>query len=85
MGIVANIHELRIMMSAAAQMMLSFKLQRYKDMVAWGADGQPKPYRTVTPGQVIMQADADLEAASKYLEQAADSLTSARRRLTTLR
>ncbi|WP_328519759.1 hypothetical protein [Kribbella sp. NBC_00359] len=40
-AVVSDIHELRTIMSAAAQMMRSFNLERYGQMVKWGPAGAP--------------------------------------------
>jgi hypothetical protein len=83
-AVVADLHELRTMMSAAAEMMRTFQLAGYQDSARWGPAGQPDDMNDVTPAQVISDADDDLTAAYEHLQQAAQKLTSARRRIAVL-
>ncbi|MEU4191988.1 hypothetical protein AB0E69_08830 [Kribbella sp. NPDC026611] len=71
-------------MSAAAQMMRSFDLTRYGDLVKWGPAGEPDNPADLTPRQFVEGADADLVAAYEHLQRAAESLTAARRRMAVL-
>ena len=82
--VVSDMHELRTLMSAAAQMMRSFDLTRYGDLVKWGPAGEPDNPGDLTPRQFVEAADADLGAAYENLQRAAESLTSARRHLAVL-
>jgi hypothetical protein len=83
-AVVSDVHELRTIMSAAAQMMRSFDLVRYGDMVKWGPAGEPDNPDGLTPRQYVEAANADLAEAYEHLQRAAESLTSARRRLAVL-
>jgi hypothetical protein len=83
-SVVSDIHELRTLMSAAAQMMRSFDLVRYGDSVKWGPGGEPDNPGGLTPRQYVQAADADLVDAFEHLQRAAESLTAARRRLAVL-
>jgi hypothetical protein len=83
-AVVSEIHELRTIMSAAAQMMRSFDLARYGDMVTWGPAGEPDNPDGLTPRQYVEAADADVGDAYEHLRRAAASLTTARRRLAAL-
>ncbi|WP_433158126.1 hypothetical protein [Kribbella sp. CA-247076] len=83
-AVVSDIHELRTIMTAASQLMLSFGLPRYGGMVKWGPAGEPDNPDNLSPRQFLEAADADLTAAYQHLQRAAESLTSARRRLSAL-
>ena len=77
---IEEIHELRITLSAAALLMQSVRLDRHLDVVAWSDKGAPSP--EITPAELLAQADTDLRAAMRHLDQAASSLTAARKKLT---
>jgi hypothetical protein len=76
-SLVAEIHELRTVMSTAALLMKSFELPRYAGLL----DQQPNRGLSV----VLEEADAELNAAFEHLNNAAASLTGARQKLDTLR
>jgi hypothetical protein len=80
-AVVSDIHELRTIMSAAAQMMRSFNLERYGQMVKRGPAGEPDG---LVPREYLEAAGADFGEAYEHLQRAAESLTSARRRLAVL-
>jgi hypothetical protein len=65
-------------------MMRSFDLGQYGGRVKWGSDGEPDNSGGLTPREYAEAADADLVDAFEYLQRAAGSLTSARRRLAVL-
>lgn len=78
-ALVGEFHELRTVMSTATLLMQSFGLPRFAEL-----DGiQAAPDRGSTG--LLEEADADLTAASDHLSRAAGCLTSARRKLDTLR
>jgi hypothetical protein len=77
----AEIHELRTMMSAAGLMTRSIGLSRLTDRVDWGTQGAPPEQPNLKPGQFLLLAEADLQAAHHHFEQAANSLTAARLKL----
>ncbi|MEV0283649.1 hypothetical protein AB0H36_05945 [Kribbella sp. NPDC050820] len=82
--VVSDVHEVRTLMSALAQMMRSFDLNRYGGRAKWGPGGEPDNPLELTPQQFVEAADADLVAAYEHLQRAADSLTAVRRRLAVL-
>ena len=79
---IEEIHQLRTTLSAAALLMHSVRLDRHLDVVAWSDKGAPSPQ--ITPAELLAQADTDLRAAMRHLDQAASSLTAARIKLTHL-
>ncbi|WP_427891938.1 hypothetical protein ACQHIV_04495 [Kribbella sp. GL6] len=83
--VVSDLHELRSLMSAAAQLMRSFRLVRYGAAVKWGPAGEPDDSGGLTPAEYVEAADRDLDEAYAHLERAAVSLTAARRRMAELR
>ena len=80
-AVVSDLHELRTIMSAAAQLMRSFDLARYGELAKWGPGGEPDNPDNLTPRQFVEAADADVTAAFEHLQRAAESLTAARRRM----
>jgi hypothetical protein len=81
-GLVAEFHELRTVMSAAALLMQSFGLPRFA-----GVLDVRSPEVVTDEGSVgvLEEADADLSSAFAHLNQAAADLTAARQKLDTLR
>jgi hypothetical protein len=81
---VEEIHELRTLMTAAAQLVRSIDLTGMADAVDWrDADAQRHGQaHGLTPAQHLPAAQSDLAAAMDQLNQAADSLTGARITLT---
>ena len=79
-ALVAEFHELRTVMSTATLLMQSFDLPRFAQLV-----GTPPRQPDHEYVGVLDRADADLTAASDHLSRAAGCLTSARKKLDTLR
>jgi hypothetical protein len=81
-ALVAEVHELRIVMSTAALLMQSFGLPRFSSLL----HPPPSDAQTAEGSVGVLEgADADLSAAFDHLNQAAAGLTAARQKLDTLR
>ncbi|MER7246971.1 hypothetical protein [Kribbella sp. NPDC000426] len=84
-SVVSDLHELRVLMSAAAQMMRSFHLGQHGATVKWAPGAEPEGSDNSTPSAQLEAVEQDLLEAYQHLERAAASLTVARRRLADLR
>jgi hypothetical protein len=81
-GLVAEFHELRMVMSTAALLMQSFGLSRFAGLL----NGPSLHAQTEEDSIGALEvADADLSSAFAHLNQAAAGLTAARQKLDTLR
>jgi hypothetical protein len=84
---VDEIHELRTIVSAAAQLVRSFELGGFAATIGWSQAGPAAPPASpaagVTPAEWLAAAQVDLADAMDHLNQAA-ALTGARIKLTHL-
>ena len=78
-----EIHELRTIMSASAQLVRAFDPSPFTDTVRWSGQGTPAT-AGVTPAALLIAAHTDLAEAMDHLDQAAACLTAARVKLTHL-